>query len=107
MPVRGCARGVILLKILLQPREFGGKPRAIVRTAARLGIALDVERDQVPVAQIIGIPAIAVGTEVPRLSVLSRYGLGEECLGARGLATGRCYRARVLDRSCRNRTIGI
>ena len=28
MPVRGCARGMILLEVLFQPCEFGGKPGA-------------------------------------------------------------------------------
>ena len=43
MPVGGCARGMILLEILFQPCEFGGKPGARGRAAARLRRALYIE----------------------------------------------------------------
>src|SRR5580692_1066694 len=69
VPVGGCARGMILREIFFQPFEFGGKPGgARGRTAARMCPALYIERDKMPPAQIIGVPAIAAGTEVPRLS---------------------------------------
>ena len=69
---------MILLEILFQPCEFGGKPGARVRTAARLCLALYIERDKVPRAQIIGIPAISdsdwapAGTVVPSPPVCSK-----------------------------------
>src|SRR6202034_2984078 len=56
VPVSQCARGVILREIFLQPLEFGGKPGTRVRTAARLCLALYIERDDMPRAQVIGVP---------------------------------------------------
>ena len=92
VPVGGCAGGMILLEILFQPFGFGGQPGAGGGTAgARLCLALDIERDQVPGAQIIGVPAFSDSDcaprryggsdsarllEVPRLSIRSRHGLG-------------------------------
>ena len=81
---------MIRLEILFQPCEFGGKPGARGRTAARLRLALYIERDKVPGAQIIGVPAISDSDwavppvrsdstrllEVPRLSIRPRNGLG-------------------------------
>ena len=68
------------------------KPGVRVQTAVparrvRLRIALDVERNKVPGAQIVGVPAIADSgsvqasvhqLEVPRLSIRPRNGLGGE-----------------------------
>ena len=48
MPVGECAGGMIRLEILFQPFEFGGKPGACVRAAARLRRALYIERNKVP-----------------------------------------------------------
>ena len=59
VPVGECARGMILLEIIFQPCEFGGKPGAGALAAARLGRALYVERNKVPRAQIVGVPAIS------------------------------------------------
>src|SRR5580693_4095897 len=76
VPVGKGASGVVLLEILFQPFELGGEPCAAhVRTAARLCPALYIERDKVPRAQIVGVPAVPGGAEVPRLSILSRHGL--------------------------------
>ena len=126
VPVGGCARGMILLEILFQPCEFGGKPGARVRTAARLRLALYIERNKVPRAQIIGVPAIsdsdwavparpfmrgfesARRLEVPRLSIRPRHGLGDEVRQAGSLArlaTGVAYGARVRDRSRQRHTL--
>ena len=57
VPVSECARGVICLEILFQPLEFGSNPGT--GATARLGFALDIERDKVPGAEIIGVPAIS------------------------------------------------
>ena len=56
MPVGECARGMICLEILFQPCEFGGKPGASGRAAARLRRALNIERNQVPCAQVVRVP---------------------------------------------------
>src|SRR5580698_5559027 len=96
VPVGGCARGMIRGEIVFQPFEFGSKPGA--RAAARLCLALYIERDKVPRAQIIGIPAIsdpdwaprrycvsesARLLEVPRLSIRIRHGLSKGTRGVR------------------------
>ena len=103
MPVRGCARRVVLLEILFQPFEFGAKPGARVRAAARLRRALYVERNKVPRTQIIGIPAIChsgLRLEMPRLSIRTRSGLGSGSSKARIVARrSQRWRARVGDRS--------
>lgn len=56
VPVGECARGMICLEILFQPCEFGGKPGASGRAAARLRRALNIERNQVPCAQVVRVP---------------------------------------------------
>src|ERR1700684_2012264 len=95
VPIGECARGMIRGEIVFQPFEFGSKPGACA--AARLCLALYIERDKVPRAQIKGVPAIsdpdwaagAVGSEsarlreVPRLSIRIRHGLGEGPAGVR------------------------
>src|SRR5579863_51957 len=89
---------MIRREVVFQPFEFGGQPGACFRTAARLRLALYIERDKVPRAQIIGIPAISnpdwapvgIGSgsarllEVPRLSIRKRHGLSEGTAGVRG-----------------------
>ena len=89
MPVGERAKGTIRREVVFQPGQFGGKPGAGVRAAARLRLALYIERDKVPRAEIVGVPAIsdpdwvrrrgsnsAGRLEVSRLSISPRYGLG-------------------------------
>lgn len=63
VPVGGRARRMICREIVFQPFEFGRKPGACVQTAAGLRLALYIERDNVPGAQIIGIPTISDADE--------------------------------------------
>src|ERR1700733_5328018 len=81
---------MICLEILFQPLKFGSNPGTLA--AAWLSFALDIERDNVPRAQIVGIPAIADSDlatgrygvaetarllEVPCLSIRIGHRLGE------------------------------
>ena len=81
MPVGQRAGGVILLQVLFQPLRLGREPASGRAAAARLVGALDVQRDQVPRAQVIGVPAIAGLPELARLAILLRGRLGDD--GAR------------------------
>src|SRR5580692_4850090 len=69
VPVGECASRMIRGEIIFQPLEFGSKPGA--RAAARLRLALYIERDKMPRAQVIGIPAISDPDWAPRRHCVS------------------------------------
>ena len=82
MPVGERALRAVEREILREPSRLAGEPRAGRAAAARLHGALDVQRDDVPAAEVVGVPAVAVRADVAGLAVLARARL-RECADAR------------------------
>src|SRR5665213_8181 len=86
VPVRERARRMVLLQVAGQPLRLAREPGAGRAAAARLEGALDVERDQVPIAEVVGVPAVAGRAEVAGLALRPRHRLRERAGAAGGRA---------------------
>jgi hypothetical protein len=74
---------MVAVEVLGQPLGLGGKPGAIGVAAAGLIGALGVERDEVPRAQVVGVPAVAGVAEGTGLALGLRRRLRDDVAGGR------------------------
>ena len=83
VPVGQRARGVVVVEVLGQPLGLAREPGAGGAAAAGLVGALDVERDEVPGAEVVGVPAVAGLAERSGLTLGLRRRLGDDVAGGR------------------------